>query len=779
MDTDNDNDNTAPPSPTSVDMCGLVTDDREADDAAAETTLSFITDDDSLSEVGEQVVADFVVGDTDGLSILKALDASIRDETTNVKEAETVEEETEDRWALSSVVSWISQKSQKSAGKEATTQPIDNVPASVLQSSGENRMNETDGNDDDNDDVSLGNVSLASVLSSIGYVSTGSKASSSSRRSVFSQHSSQSKPEAHLLQMPHNLLDDISTGSIELLFEDDGSVSPSLADIQCTNQSVKNLLNTDDAEESNSVKCTSDAGDNSDLALPADIVNDVSTTPAAPMDYSKEADDSTTPPQNADITESTLDSNDPVPIVTTSTSPPFVSLQASVVSENGSTQDGWGSDSSDIESAMPKQHLTNDDYAETPSTKAKDLLNTSDDTASTTNEQNSDEEDDDSTKGISSIETKPPTCCEKWPKHGSFVYCILLIIAASLIVVLGRDAQATTSAALEEEAAAIPDDMPSGIPSQSPSLVPSTSQPPSFIPSDLPSMVPSDMPSTVPSTLPSMAPTQTASSMPSYEELKTIFYAIGDVPYNNREKIQLQEKTMPGLPEDGEFLIHVGDIRVGNNPNARCRREEYMEVRDILRQSPIPVFIIPGDNEWTDCRDPKEAQRFWLEAFHNFENNWNHTFSVERYPSRPENFHFVHKRTLFFGLNLVGGDIEDRSAFALQLDEQFEWMKQRIDQHVNTTQSVVIFGHAFPRRVHDSFFLPLQRYIQIELKEETPIMYLNGDYHFYDFEQNFMGLRNMQRLQVDFGTVNPPLQVAVTVSGDSSWQNTFTHDRML
>mmetsp|Transcript_10371 Transcript_10371/g.25041 ORF Transcript_10371/g.25041 Transcript_10371/m.25041 type:complete len:115 (+) Transcript_10371:326-670(+) len=114
------------------------------------------------------------------------------------------------------------------------------------------------------------------------------------------------------------------------------------------------------------------------------------------------------------------------------------------------------------------------------------------------------------------------------------------------------------------------------------------------------------------------------------------------------------------------------------------------------------------------------------------------------------------------------------------MGEQFEWAKQMMDKHVvnNDTLSVVIFGHAFPRRVHDAFFKPLKRYIR-DLEDDIPFMYLNGDYHFYDFEKNYMGLQNMQRVQVEFGTINPPLKVAVSVSGDPNWEKTFSHDRML
>ena len=119
---------------------------------------------------------------------------------------------------------------------------------------------------------------------------------------------------------------------------------------------------------------------------------------------------------------------------------------------------------------------------------------------------------------------------------------------------------------------------------------------PSSIPSDLPSMVPSSLPtnSLVPSSKPSLNPSSSPSQNPSYLETEAIFYAIGDVPYFDFEKTQLRTRLRE-LPEDGEFLIHLGDIRKSTfNQGIMCQIEEYQDAHDILLESKIPVFIIPG-----------------------------------------------------------------------------------------------------------------------------------------------------------------------------------------
>lgn len=119
----------------------------------------------------------------------------------------------------------------------------------------------------------------------------------------------------------------------------------------------------------------------------------------------------------------------------------------------------------------------------------------------------------------------------------------------------------------------------------------------------------------------------------------------------------------------------------------------------------------------------------------------------------------------------------------MELEDHADFVKSMIDEQVvgGDVTSVVLFGHAFPRNMHDTFFVPLRKYIQEKLGDKVPILYLNGDNHVFEFEDNYLGLSNFQRLQVDFGTINPPLKVSVSSSSRPSWNatDTFSHDRML
>ena len=170
------------------------------------------------------------------------------------------------------------------------------------------------------------------------------------------------------------------------------------------------------------------------------------------------------------------------------------------------------------------------------------------------------------------------------------------------------------------------------------------------------------------------------------------------------------------------------------------------------------------------------------------ENNWNDIpFQVKRDNTRKENFYFIHKETLYIGLNIVGGSVHDSNEWETRLSYQFVWTKNLIDSIVVTDKNaltVVIFGHAIPRDKHASFFLPLQEYVKRQLKEKVPMIYIHGDMHYYSFNEKFMGT-NFPSIMVEGGHKQPPLQFTVNMPENVNAgaklkaKEIFAHDRLL
>jgi len=226
----------------------------------------------------------------------------------------------------------------------------------------------------------------------------------------------------------------------------------------------------------------------------------------------------------------------------------------------------------------------------------------------------------------------------------------------------------------------------------------------------------------------------------------------------------------------------VGDLRKAAE-NLPCRRSEFRKAASILQLSKVPVFVIPGDNDYNDCPNPDQGFQFFQEEFLGFESKyWNHTFKIER--QRPENFAFEHKGTLFIGLTITGGIVHNKSEWSSRLTEQVDWTMDLIRLYVDDISPrvgrVVLFGHADPTVAHQEFFDPLTTFIQDELQNQIPILYVNGDKHAWLFEPQFFGQPSFLRIMLAGKTVDPPLKIMVHADGQpSTTAEAFVYDRRL
>lgn len=124
-------------------------------------------------------------------------------------------------------------------------------------------------------------------------------------------------------------------------------------------------------------------------------------------------------------------------------------------------------------------------------------------------------------------------------------------------------------------------------PSESPIASPLTPKP-----TKSPSKPPFYPQTNAPTASPVNPPTSSPSASPSIEKLVTTFYVIGDLPYNDYQRTRLIDHSR-NVPDDAEFLVHVGDIRNADH-QTECLFSEFADVANILKQSKVPVLIIPG-----------------------------------------------------------------------------------------------------------------------------------------------------------------------------------------
>ncbi len=231
-----------------------------------------------------------------------------------------------------------------------------------------------------------------------------------------------------------------------------------------------------------------------------------------------------------------------------------------------------------------------------------------------------------------------------------------------------------------------------------------------------------------------------------------VFSVFGDVPYQESELTDLETHVANhNLYSPSAFLVHLGDIK---SASETCQEIRYQTVADILRTSEVPVFILPGDNEWVNCSNPTQGWAWWTEHLLGLEEDFCGIWPVDAQAARPENFSFVRDGVLFIGLNYVSGS----PSSVTQADA--DWVNDRFAAYGGSVRAAVLLAQKEPGGV---------LFDAVKSRGHAfgkPVLYMHGDGHDWEHDTAFFGESNMLRVQVERGSSShPPVQVTVTSAG--------------
>ncbi len=281
----------------------------------------------------------------------------------------------------------------------------------------------------------------------------------------------------------------------------------------------------------------------------------------------------------------------------------------------------------------------------------------------------------------------------------------------------------------------------------------------------------------------------------------TSFSIVGDAPYDHLGETILFEKLKNNITENNQlsyapFLIHVGDIKKGRPNNDKSNEQDrgtyctdinyYLDAKTALELSDKPTYLLIGDNEWNDCEDIDidVALANWKSTFTDFNNTFKNDMDVNIQNVREENIAFIRNSVLFLTINNVSGHIigpestsqeekEERKAeWNLRLNDNKNWIEENVAKYKDFVHSLVIIAHARPdyAKTHVTngpIFLNGLLYAVESFSK--PVLYIQGDDHNFDIDENYEGLSNLTKVVIaaDQHTSNGLLQVVVTKDTDT------------
>jgi len=259
-------------------------------------------------------------------------------------------------------------------------------------------------------------------------------------------------------------------------------------------------------------------------------------------------------------------------------------------------------------------------------------------------------------------------------------------------------------------------------------------------------------------------PTDISVSPSSGNGTSIIFYAMADAPYTDHERENIMPYQIKNLSSSADFLVHLGDLQDAADG---CQESAYQAASAILKQSNIPVFVIPGDNDINDCADFEHGEEQWTKHFRHLDKNWDHSFFVTRWGKLEESFAFLKHRILLFGLNIVGGSPHSDSEWKRRHTEHLHRVKELMTKLKDEYDVAVLLAHASPSSNHADFFEEEDGLASFVKEIGKPFLHLHGDDHVWAESEGAFDVDNYMMVSLDCGEIASPIKVEIDTTKEN------------
>jgi hypothetical protein len=218
------------------------------------------------------------------------------------------------------------------------------------------------------------------------------------------------------------------------------------------------------------------------------------------------------------------------------------------------------------------------------------------------------------------------------------------------------------------------------------------------------------------------------------------FGVLGDAPYSAAEAERLDGVIADLNAEQLAFVVHVGDI----GSSARACSDAWLVERKLqFERIRHPFVLLPGDNEWSNCRDPLGRLARWRAHFCYGETIFN---LVRQQGEYCEHLRWEAGGRVFVTLNVPGHDNNVRSSeHAPRMQAVMAWLDEAAAL-AETRAGLVVLMQAnpfltFPR---DGFASLRERLEQLGQRMPGRLLLVHGDTHIARDDEPLPGMRRVE-----------------------------------
>jgi hypothetical protein len=202
----------------------------------------------------------------------------------------------------------------------------------------------------------------------------------------------------------------------------------------------------------------------------------------------------------------------------------------------------------------------------------------------------------------------------------------------------------------------------------------------------------------------------------------TSFGLLGDTPYNDDEVRRLDKLIDDMNRENLTFVVHLGDI---GNASQSCtdagleaRKQQFARIR-------APFILLPGDNEWSDCREP-----------------------LVRQPGEYcEHIRWRAAGWLFVALNVQGSNNNVRHPeHPKRMEAVYAWLEDAARMAEASGEGLVVMMQANPFVVlpRDGYEGLRERLARLPERLRYRVVLVHGDTHLFHDDEPLPGLRRIE-----------------------------------